>query len=313
MKKTILWLGAALLAAQVAHGTVTDKQGQNYVNECLAAGVPTPPDWPSSRWTFSGTLDKPLDPHNASAPMTFISRDRVAEVYYFDSRTVPGQPVGICIGLPRFIPPVTGGPTDTITLFGIICQGKNGNACFWDNKNNGANFMFQRGATIPIVGPPGVSFEGGTDLAKSSEKCTSCHAGENAFIIHPENREPDRSALALDPFLLRADSWYNPIVPDGWPQNPGPGNQLDNVASAGSCIGCHRLPQLSRELAGFCGDELENAIRYTMPAFQPQNLIFRPAFDPRTNLYDPAYEAHVRTLQDACKTPAPAEMLMIMD
>lgn len=313
MKRIILSMGSLLLAAQVAQATVTDKQGKPYVDECLAAGVPTPPNWPSSSWTFSGTLDKPLDPHNASAPMTFISQSQVAEVYYFDSRTMPGQPVGICIGLPRFIKPVTGGPTDMITLFGIICQGKNGNACFWDNKNNGANFAFQRGASIPIVGAPGASFNGGTDLAKSAEQCTSCHAGENAFVIHPESRGADRTALALDNFLLQPDKWYNPIVPDGWPQNPGPGNQLDNVASAGSCVGCHRLPQLSRELSGFCGDELESAIRYTMPAFQPQSQIFKPAFDPRTNTYDPTYEAHVRALQDACATPAPAEMLVIMD
>jgi hypothetical protein len=147
--------------------------------------------------------------------------------------------------------------------------------------------------------------------------CTSCHAGENAFIIHPENRGSDRTALALaDRVSIQTDTgWYNPIVPAGWPENPGPGTQLDGITSPKSCTGCHKFPQVSNKLEGYCNDELEAALLYTMPAFQNPSLIFKPAVpdvnDP--NMIDPDYKPHVEALRAACDAPPVEEMIMIMD
>lgn len=241
--------------------------GINYINECTAAGVPRPPDWGSNLWVSKGELTN-----------EFISAEFNAEVYVYDS----DAPEGLCIALPR-------SSGNTITLLGIICLGKStSNACFWDNQKNKMGFKIPKGTALPLT-----DFAGGADLfGGDGGICTDCHAGENPFVIHPGTVLGQPSLNGLD---LNAANWHRPLVHPDWPQNPGPTNILDNVASTGKCNTCHaqgasggRFPELSTELNGYCSAILGSAISKTMPPGNPS---------------DPNYQAHIDALRTACNTP----------
>lgn len=215
----------------------TDKGGQAYIDECREAEVPIPPDWGSNQWQNRGILGN-----------EFISTDLDAEVYTYSNAA------GVCIALPR-------SSGNTITLLGIICQGKStGNACFWDNQQNRVGFDIPKGSNVRLT-----DFAGGADLlGGTGGVCTQCHAGENVYIIHPNTAlgKPELNDLELIP-----DRWHTPLVADEWPQNPGPTNVLDNVSSAGECTSCHtregqggRFPDLSTALSGYCAAVLRPAV-----------------------------------------------------
>ena len=214
----------------------TTTGGQAYRDLCAANGVPVPPDWGTNGWVSRGLLND-----------VFISAGLQAEVFTFES----ASPEGMCIALPRF------DNGDTIQLLGVICLGKvSSKACFWDNNKNGVKFFPQRGDVVPFE-----DFGGGSEL--TGDVCTSCHAGENPYVIHPGT---PLGLPALAGLPLFSDNWYEPIVQPGWPQNPGP------IAAPSVCAGCHvdggsggRFPAVSTELRGYCGSVLDNAIRLTMP------------------------------------------------
>jgi len=203
---------------------------QAYIAECLACGVPTPPDWGSPQWISEGTL---------ANNETFISDNLPSvEVLKYTSTT----PRGACIALPR----ATGtGTNDTINLLGIICLGQDtSKACFWDNQNGGINEPFPVGTPKPLT-----FFEGGPGLnGGSGGECTTCHAGENPFVIHPNSVLGTASEMG--------DDWYKPLVHPSWAQNEGPSNVLDGVSPQPGCLACHtrggagRFPTISAQLNG---------------------------------------------------------------
>ncbi len=231
----------------------TFNSGQAYINECAANGVPIPPDWGSSEWVHVGNL---------SDAQEFISVGAEARVYKYKGT----GPEGTCIALPRF----NGNGTGDIGLLGIICLGKQtSKACFWDNQQGDVNFTIGANESVPLS-----QFAGGAELKDGTGgTCTSCHAGENPFIIHPA------SALgqgALGDVVLQADNWYDPLVHPDWPQNPGPSLAVPAIAGIGECTGCHsqaggggRFPQLSSAITGYCGTILEQAVEKTMPVGSP--------------------------------------------
>jgi hypothetical protein len=93
--------------------TPTAAGGAAYVSECMAAGVPIPPDWGTSQWVSQGPLTN-----------EFILSWKDTEVFTYQSTS----PAGMCIALPRSV----GSSIDTL---GIICLGQtSSNACFWDNQ-----------------------------------------------------------------------------------------------------------------------------------------------------------------------------------
>ena len=244
----------------------TTAGGATYINECSAEGVPTPPDWGTGQWVSQGTLTDAQE---------FISVAAVAEVFTYQS----SAPEGMCIALPR-------SNGNTIGLLGIICLGKaSGKACFWDNQQNDQQFPIQKGTVVPLS-----QFAGGGDLdGGSGGVCTSCHAGENPYVIHPGT---NLGMPKLGSLPLKADSWYDPMVHPSWPQNPGPTNILASVPSTGQCTTCHtqtgiggRFPKLSTALNGYCNTILPSAIARTMPPSNPN---------------DPNYAAHANALKAAC-------------
>jgi hypothetical protein len=234
---------------------VTQASGQAYIDECKAAGVPIPPDWGHLDWKFRGILTEVFIPGGQ------------AEVFVFED----DSPRGVCIALPRTV-------GNTITLLGIICQGNDtSKVCFWDNAN------VPKGAPVPLV-----NFKGGKDL-EGGDVCSDCHAGKNAFVVHPNTQ------VDLGP-IQKPNAWYEPIVPDSWPQNPGPTALLDGIplgTGESACLACHKdtvaggLPEVSTELSGYCG-VFENAVKKTMPPGNPGA---------------PGFEKHVQAIRAACKQP----------
>ncbi len=257
-----------------ARGFSTMLSGQDYINECAANGVPTPPTWGSSQWQHVGNLTDAQE---------FISVGSEAQVYKFSSSSTEGA----CIALPR----VSG---STIGLLGVICLGKQtGKACFWDNQENDLSYDIPVGDSVPIL-----DFAGGAELFDGmGGVCTGCHAGENPYVLHPNT---PLGMPALGTLQVMADVWYDPLVHPQWPQNAGPTNLLDTVPSTGQCTSCHvqgnagRFPKISSLLAGggaYCGAVLDNAIARTMPPGNPG---------------DPAFAPHATALQDQCSaSPSP--------
>lgn len=276
---TILaFLFSMQIEAQV-QGTLLS--GQEYINECASNGVPIPPSWGSTKWEYVGTLAK---------DEVFISEELEARVFKYESDT----PEGSCIALPRI-----NLDSDEIALLGIICLGiKTSNACFWDNQENKVN------VPIPVQkSKPLIEFAGGADLlGGSGGECTSCHVGENSYVIHPKTALgfPMLGNLKVEP-----NAWYRPIVHPDWHQNPLPTKDiLADVESKRECTGCHRkddsggrFPELFPGL-GYCLAILQAAATRTMPPRKPM---------------DDRYETHVNKLYETCGIqldpgPAPADV-----
>ena len=211
--------------------SLTTNGGKEYLEECLNAGVPTPPDWGSADWSGPNPLIK-----------KFIVTGLAADVYTFESKS----PRGICMALPRYNP-----DSRTIALLGVICLGADtSKACFWDNED------VPRSGITPIE-----DFRGGAQLA-GGDICSDCHAGENPYVVHPG------SAVDIGA-IQHPNSWYDPLVIASWPQNPGPTNVLDPIVLAGgdgSCLSCHqygsagRFPEASTALPGWCNAVFRNAV-----------------------------------------------------
>lgn len=249
-------------------GLATSNSGAAYLAECAANGVPTPPDWGSPLWVRQNQAGEP----NGALNPSFLGGETI--VYTFESTS----PAGICVALPRI-------DGSSIYLLGIICQGTTtAKACFWDNQNNEQQFSIQVGQNVPIA-----NFAGGKELEfGSGGRCTGCHIGENAFIVHP-GTSLDLGAAGLP------NNFVQPLVGASWPQNPGPSNVLDSVAvrpNEKACTTCHnktrklRFPVLWNQLE-YCAVVLPNAFPSTMP---PSG-------------FEGDYTRHVFALIQACASP----------
>lgn len=247
---------------------------ESYQETCSNAGVPIPPDWnpdandPQNRWK-----KKSIPP----TPIFIGGESTTATVWYYESSDP--DPVGTCIALPR------ADSNGVITSLGVICQGsETSKACFWDNTRD-----IQPSAKVAILSD---GFNAGPDLDGGiGGKCTDCHRGENAYIIHPGSS----LNLADDPGLLMfAQSWVTPIVHDEWFANPAPEGDhdlLECVArpsvpeSSCSLGGCHfagkigrRFPQLGGKHSKYCDFVIMPAIlpgdKKTMP-YLTESLYYR--------------------------------------
>jgi len=283
---------SALVAAGTPPSDEVLQAREAYAKKCRKAGVPIPPTWGTggaAGWTSNGVL-KETD--------VFISNDKLAEVFQFQS----ASPKGVCLALPRY----KAAPADAkIELLGIICMGTGidtgggkivSSACFWDNQKDKMGVDFPRTGEFPI----NTNFAAGPELdGGSGGTCTACHAGENAYIVHPD-KDPFKGIANLEP-----NAYYKPIVAASWPQNSGPNTKLAGVAlPAGqeSCLDCHsegdkrRLPEIVKEIAtpageNYCDAVLTSAINRTMP-------------QGGTVFPDPDYKTHTDFLIKACADAA---------
>jgi hypothetical protein len=248
--------------------SATQAGGPAYIEECHKAGVPIPPDWGSANWQSRGSL-------TINFLKSALNPD--AELFAFVSES----PRGVCMALPR-------SKGNTISLLGIICLGTDSSkSCFWDNQRNKTGFYIQKNTPVPLS-----DFAGGADLEGGSGNiCTDCHAGENPFIVHPD--EPMDLGSQIIP-----KTWSEPLVHWVWPQNAGPTNVLQGIAlnpSEDSCLACHdkppgrSFPEVSTAIPQYCSFILPTAISKTMPPTSPGN--------------NASYVKHKDALLAACKQP----------
>lgn len=200
-----------------------------YMADCRAQGVPIPPDWAETgtAWENQGNLN------TNGGGTNLLQRAVDAHVWTYVDPTVRGA----CVALPRG----SGGPG---SLAGIICQSATtGKACFWDNqrKSDPTNILGWSGQTLVIS-----ELVDGTDFAAGGNvggHCTSCHSGNNVFLISPDDptwakvlRGPLNGGASGGRFTTQVDSGrYVPLpVATGW----------TNVVTTGSSCGgsCHELP-----------------------------------------------------------------------
>ncbi|HVZ75040.1 MAG TPA: hypothetical protein VHJ20_21810 [Polyangia bacterium] len=285
MRRSYRPLQVAVVALLVGAGAgaraeLTTKSGADYAAQCKQEGVPMPPAWGSSAWRYNGKFRQ-----------SFNLSDNWSFIYYYVSPlivdtnfTILSNP-GICVANPRpwidWNHKDASGEylvgTDTPVL-GVICQGSNGKACFWDipndvswNPSNGQT-IYGPTPTGPIVpdGSGNSMWVGGAAISGSGGPCTSCHMGENVFINHPGSATDIPAVLnAIDKKNWFPTSWPDPIVRADdpaladnqyglgrhWPENPPPLAVPANIASlpaAQNCGTCHvaggpggRLPQVS--------------------------------------------------------------------
>jgi hypothetical protein len=301
-------LKAFELGADIQILSATVNLGQTYINECRSNGVPIPPPIGVLDQTFGtrGWKNQTEIPRLEQ----FIKGTK-AEVLTFHSPDLPppAQPEGMCIALPRS----TRLDDNKIELDGVICLGKKpspitgkSTACFWDNqmwdaaRNRSVGFEYDTGTVIPIglpdlaINPAGQYMAGGAEIENGTGNiCTDCHAGENPYIIHPANPNPQtpiplptgvtlgtlqgttlgnlRDVLNLPTFGVTR---YDPLVAASWPQN---GGSLSNAYVPARCQGCHlpggpggRLPHVSSEIRQYCATVLAQAVQAGLPHTMPQ-------------------------------------------
>jgi hypothetical protein len=232
--------------------------GLAYAAACTAAGVPNPPAWRSASWVLRGSL---------TGANNFLEPTRLAQVYTYTSTS----PAGVCIALPRR----TNSAATSYSVVGIICQGVvSSRSCFWDSKNG--QTVLTSETNLPV---PGAKFVGGADLNTNGQGvCTDCHAGENAFIIHPG------SALALAPNTI-ARNWVRPLIHPSWPQNAAPGSEMNAAGSA--CSGCHnksdgrRFPRMEDLSPGGWCFVANTATGNTMVVSAPHETLLASGCAPR--------------------------------
>jgi hypothetical protein len=267
----------------------TATSGAEYATVCKNNQVPLPPWWGvrnigvAGGWTSRG--------HFSNGYTGFSGN-----VYTATSSTPPG----LCALVAHDL---AGGDTG---LFDVLCQGSNGKACFWEG---------QRPQTPPAAGviladpccnniDPWVL--GGQALADvaGATRCTDCHAGETAFIIHNDITHPLQKANLSG---WRPTSWYQPIVASGWLMNPSPPQTTSYPAS---CLGCHAaggqghaLPTLSLPGFGnghFCDILFEITGRSGIDGGMPPTISCLPGSNCARDS-DPA----VKTMLAACGMPNP--------
>jgi len=266
-------------AARPAGATSTNAERLQYIADCKACGVPIPPDWGDPKWVNKGQQTK-----------VFISVGQYAEVYIYQST----DPEGVCYALPRR---TTADDSGDIGLLGIICLGKQSSrACFWDNQSGGRSFIVGKNQSVALT-----QFEGGPGLKEGESsgpgRCSSCHSGENPFIIHPSTA----LATAVPSDERFGNDWYKPMVHPSWPQNEGPTDILDATAPNDStpagpdqgCLNCHvkgdagRFPMISAHISEYCSAVLGGAIGSTMKTYANR------------------YPNHASKLQDQCSLQIP--------
>lgn len=221
-----------------ASALVTEAAGNDYIDICEQNGVAIP-DVVDTTGGNGWTKKADLWPDKLRSEGSFGP----AEVYYW---THPGGTV--CLALPRQV----NGDSTSWSAIGLICQSKvTSKACFLDT--NGQKPKDQGVYAVRGDDDDPVDYVAGKDLI---DKCTSCHQGQNAFLVHPgiDDTQPgDPTGFGSFPSTMIPDlvpnAYYEPIHPSKMPENPPQSNL--------GCGGCHSasnlaFPDLSMNTANYC-------------------------------------------------------------
>src|SRR5262249_33623714 len=148
------WLTVLLCLVQLAIVPAALAQDKSaYMKECEEKDVPLPPKWGDPAWRKL-KRDLPAAESFDTGNSTYVK----TEVWVF------GTDEGPWLALPRI-------GKDGIELLGMICQGKTGYACFWDNIPLGGTVKDRiKGDKTKGMDP--AKLQGGDELA---EPCDECH------------------------------------------------------------------------------------------------------------------------------------------
>jgi hypothetical protein len=286
----------------------------NYSAQCKAAGVPPPPNWDAKVDVADGTVSPngwkkqgQLNTNYLTQPGQFPNARTI--VYSYVPATAP---MGMCIALPIIQDTVN--TPKVIDALGIICQGvsttgnagtSNSKACFWDNNGD---------VTLKTNTPyaiNGTGFKSPPRLPDDNQ-CTDCHAGENAFIVHPGTplqAAKDAFNNSHTPNFASQNNWYSPMVQPTWPINPEPPTYPDGNGLCGSChtaSDAGRLPNVNPFGLGGTPprDDLFKYCYFLLP--NVLTSVVNPAFNPGTmHSFVASNAADVATLYQSCKSLFP--------
>ncbi len=272
-------------AATKGNKILTTNNGMDYVNECRNRGVDVP----------NRVLDDELGWDVSLSPIeNLFMEPNLADAKLW---TLVTDNDTVCMALPRAI------QGSEAALVGMICMAPNGNTCYFTTNTEEFSFPTADDSGFPIE-----EMIGGTDLEPAAGLsiegvCSDCHAGENPFIIHPEDVGFEVLIPPLvDQQLHRPNAWPTPIVPESFPPNPQPIGHLGPVPAGqagcddGACHNIHRFPLLSTDYPGYCNEVLKPAIGEVMgiPNTMPLST---------TGLEVDTYADHVDWLLAACEAP----------
>jgi hypothetical protein len=266
----VAYLGGASGNVGGDQGTVLALQGGGdtpYMKQCRDAGVPIPPAWGDAKWEFKGTL-----PNDRIFALDASLR---TELHIYD------DPNGVCAALPRK-------DQGEIFALGIICQGKNGKACFWDN----VDVQTQQ----KIKDPAKIRPELISDATNLRENCSGCHRGDNVFIIHAGTVLDQLTNTDLDKDGKEnrgVKGAYQPIGPADW------NNPAGVAALAPNCQSCHALPALS---GAYCSILTQSVLGSVGAGGVRGTPTMPPAGEDRAD-----FEDDINALLDACEKVYDAE------
>jgi hypothetical protein len=190
--------------------------------------------------------------------------NKTSKMYYWiPAKGAKNQ--GICIANPIMDDPAANEPR--VTALGIICQSVAekskfplkrryaSHACFWDNNgplDSTTSHNFTDGSFLappePLNAPPDTAVN-----LPDDNRCTECHAGDNAFVImpHDANEIAFRSFDSLRPTNNFHDhsNWFVPLIQSNWPQNvyrSFSAGLSTNPNDANNCGGCHKFSNAGR-------------------------------------------------------------------
>ena len=300
------WAHAADILIPELGGVVNHGRVYGYSKECADNGVPVPPPWGSPEWRHVGRLSTTY----LVPPHAFPNAD--SEIWSY----VPTSgSMGLCIANPivndsshvtQVDYPHAGQTVSAADALGIICQGlatptRKSHACFWDNAGPVPL------TPTPPIGVANVTYFVAPPSLPDGNRCTDCHAGENAWITHP-GQAVDTAKTDFNtthsPNFTSQDNWYKPLVQSNWPQNPEPlpaqtGNKLCSECHRTSAAG--RLPNVAGPVARdrlpkFCSFLLPNVLAlHDTPDFSPATMTPYLAGDPQL-------ATDVTTLYNKCMT-----------
>lgn len=187
-------------------------RGQGYINRCYNEGVPVPNRIfdEESGWERLGILKETVLFKENAAGEPFRS-----ELWWWEGLASGGHP-GYCLALTRSVDG-TRGHVD------VICYSERFNkACFFESdpaaNHTGDTQESPNPFNFPLIGPADLDelkFKGGSDLPD----CLTCHAGENPFIVYPDDpafiRAGQKAVAWLgedptDPNLM-GSGWYTHV------------------------------------------------------------------------------------------------------
>lgn len=300
------------------------KPGYAYAADCAKQGVPVPPpiklnaDGDPSSTAANGWRIATRTPAQLTAAGLTPAQAQLQIHSYLEPTQQPGlanktskmyywiPPAkaanqGICIANPIIDVPAAAEPR--VTALGIICQSVSAmpkfpitkgrpyrsHACFWDNNgslDSTTSHSFTDGSFLappePLTATPNPAIH-----LPDDNRCTECHAGDNAFVIMPNdaNDIAFRSYDVAHPVKNFHDhsNWFVPLIQANWPQNvyrSFPAGIATNPNDPANCGSCHTSTFAGRLPAVQGVNPRDNLYKYCwflLPNFLTQS--HAPAFD----------------------------------